>query len=414
MAQSDDSANMWFRRGHDALFEGAGFSPALRAKAAGALAALYTPDILQRIRSDSGNDAFFQPLFGLGWPLNAVAFLEVGLDLSEVSFEAAGPLLRRLLVPAQFRDAAFELRVWASLRRSGYAVLRVQEGQTKTPDYLVKRDGVEVDLEVKFVNESAADDLADEINDRVAEAVDVVHGFALHLYGDDTLGARLLDARQHAGLKAESDDIVRAFHAAVEEIRARRIPGRYPVSNYGLVTADLTETHPRLTPDLFPQQSDEKKAQRVLRLVRDAKQQATGHRPLVAVVGIFHQANPVVVEVELRTQVRRDGKCLQPVELVVLVAMVRNNTSDYTATRLCYPIAVRNGRQPTQAQLRLARAASGSYRGPAELIRASLPGEQGMSLGPARRATTRVLLQQLSADPTTPITFSPLNPEEKS
>src|SRR5216684_3987889 len=105
----------------------------------------------------------------------------------------------------------------------------------------------------------------------------------------------------------------------------------------------------------------------------------------------------------------RDGKCLQPLEMVVLVEMMRNNTTDYSATRLCYPIPVRNGRSLTHAQRRLAAAAGGSFRGPAEEIRASLPGEQGITLGPARRATMKVLLKQLSADSAAPIRFNPLD-----
>jgi len=410
VAEQDDTENMWFLRGHDALFEQAGFSRPLREKAVHALAALYTPPVLEQLRAGSERE-FYAPIFGVGWPLLVVAFLEVGLDLCEVGLPAATPLSKRLLVPDQFRDAAFELRVWASLHRSDYAVTRVQETQAKTPDYLVKRDGMDVDLEVKMVNESAADDLADEINKSVADAVDVTPGLALRLLGSEQIGAKLLDPRLHEDLRAERDRIVVAFQQTVESIREHGGPGRYPVAGYGFVEANATQTHPRLTPDLFPQQSDEKKAQRVLRLLRNAKLQATRKRPLVAVVGIFHQANPVVVEQELRAQVRRDGQCLQPLEMVVLVEMMRNNTTDYSATRLCYPIPVRNGRSLTHAQRRLAAAAGGSFRGPAEEIRASLPGEQGITLGPARRATTKVLLKQLSADSAAPIRFNPLDPE---
>jgi hypothetical protein len=410
VAEHGDAENIWFIRRHDDLFEQAGFSRALREKAVHALAELYTPSVLKQLRTGADQE-FSAPIFGIGWPLLVVPFLEVGLDLCEVGFAAAAPLAKRLFVPNQFRDAAFELRVWASLHRSGYTVTRVQETQAKTPDYLVKRDGLDVDLEVKMVNESAADDLADEINRSVAETIDVVPGFALRLLGDQQLGARLLDSRLHAALRVESERIVAAFGQTVESVRQHGRPGRYPVTGYGFVEADATRTHPRLTPDLFPQQSDEKKAQRVLRLLRDAKLQATRERPLVAVVGIFHRANPVVVEQELRAQVTRDGKCLQPLELVVLVEMMRNNTTDYSAMRLCYPIPVRRGRTLTQAQRRIAAAAGGSFRGPAKEIRASLPGEQGITLGPARRATTRVLLKQLSADPAAPIRVNPLDPE---
>ena len=410
VAEHDSAENIWFLRGHDDLFEQAGFSRALREKAVHALAELYAPSVLERLRGGRARE-FYAPIFGIGWPLRVVAFLEVGVDLSEVGLSAAAPLAKRLLVPDQFRDAAFELRVWASLHRLGYAVTRVAETQAKTPDYRVTRDGLDVDLEVKMVNESAADELADEINRALADAIDVIPGLALRLLGNEQIGARLLDPRSHEALRAEGEQVVAAFRQTVESIRQHGRPGRYPVTGYGFVEADATQTHPRLTPDLFPQQSDEKKAQRVLRLLRGAKLQATRKRPLVAVVGIFYQANPVVVEQELRAQVRRDGKCLQPLEMVVLVEMMRNNTTDYSATRLCYPIAVRNGRNLTHARRRLAAAAAGSFRGPAEEIRASLPGEQGITLGPARRATTRVLLKQLSADPTAPIRFNPLDPE---
>src|SRR5205823_1182475 len=118
---------MWFLRGHDDLFEQAGLSRSLREKAVQALAALYTPPVLERLKAADRD--FSASIFGLGWPLHFVAFLEVGLDVSDLGVLPTIPLAKRLLVPDQFRDAAFELRVWASLHRSGYAVTRIQESQ---------------------------------------------------------------------------------------------------------------------------------------------------------------------------------------------------------------------------------------------------------------------------------------------
>jgi len=62
-----------------------------------------------------------------------------------------------------------------------------------------------------MINESAADDLADEINRSVADAVDVVPGLALHLLGSDELGARLLDPRSHQELRVDRDKIAARF-----------------------------------------------------------------------------------------------------------------------------------------------------------------------------------------------------------
>jgi len=388
---------------------------ALRERAARSLSALYTPEVCRVLRTDPKDGSLIAPLFGGGWPLAVMHLLEVGLDLDEVTLVGAGPVTKRLLVEDQFRDAAFELRVWASLCREGYSVTRVREGQAKTPDYVVKRDGLEVDVEVKMANESDPDNLAADINSHVASIVDVIPGLALRFVGDEALGARLLDRSCHQSLKEQREAIAGAFRAAAQAIKqSGSAPGRYAVPGLGEVQARATSGHPSLTPDLFPQQSDEKKAQRVLRQIRSAAQQASKRRPLVCVVGVFHKANLVAVEHELRGCVARDGKSLQPCEMVVLVDMVRNNLSDYSSTRLSYPLAVRKNRELTKAQLRLARAAAGSHRGPAELIRGTRPGETGLPLGPTRRATTKVLLRQLSADPTSPIAFSPLDVEDRS
>lgn len=105
----------------DLLFEKAGFSRSLRQKAVQALSSVYTPIVLQALRTGPDRD-FVAPIFGFGWPLLVISFLEVGVDLHEIGASALEAFRKRLLVPRQFRDAAFELRVWATVH--GCSILR--------------------------------------------------------------------------------------------------------------------------------------------------------------------------------------------------------------------------------------------------------------------------------------------------
>src|SRR5438552_6815085 len=114
LASGDWITEAWFLREANDLFEKADFSFDLRRKAASALARLYPPELCKRMRAQD-DMRLVHPLFAAAWPLVITHLLEVGLDLGDCGCWYDEALIGRLRQVSEFSEAAFKLRVRASL-----------------------------------------------------------------------------------------------------------------------------------------------------------------------------------------------------------------------------------------------------------------------------------------------------------
>lgn len=396
LSSGDWITDAWFLRGVDDFFEKADFSLDRRKKAGAALARLYPPELCQRMRAQEDMGLVY-PLFSAPWPLMISHLLEVGLDLADPGCWEDEALIGRLRQVSEFSEAAFELRVRASLGRNGYLVRKIPERGTSTADFLVQRGALACELEVKFPNSSALDRFVrTKASPALMHAMQEVNGFALKLFGDEQLEDRALDPEGLKAIEHDLPNMVSAFAKVSAEIAAAPHVGRFDVPGYGYIEVEpVTQGLAEVSPLVFPEQDEAKRARRVFSLISKslAKRQFSGKVPGVYVVGVFRRAKLPLVENAMWEWAGKPNRSLRPTHMVVLVDNIK--TDEFRFTQIAYPICARHHRQLTKAQLRLAKAAGGDCHGVAKLARRTRTGERGLELDTSRREETLVKVAEV-------------------
>jgi len=399
----------WFM-GENRQLDQWGYSIAVRRRAIAGLARIYTPDVCRAIRDEDIKTAFgpIISLFVPGWPGLVVPLLDLGLNLDVVeSISPNDRLGKRLTRRAEFTSAAFEIRIWASLKRGRYPVERIPEGSDATPDFLVEVGAQLYDIEVKLAHQSDADEADADLSERLRFALPHIPRLHLRLEGTAELAARVLDAEERPELRAEFDRIVSAFARVAEEIkRAGGTPGVYDVPPYGAIYAVLEPGHGSISSEVLPDLPARKKAARVARLVRrEAMPQLRGERPGIVVVGVFRSADVNLVEDALL------GDGTQPVDhrccrAVVLVDHVKPpNSGPEDGFPVVYPFSTSRLVQLDRAELALATVLGADVRRRAQLIDRAAPGEAGFALDSSRRVVTSVCVGQAAYEPNSTLAF---------
>jgi len=270
--------------GHE-LLDQAGFSLERRKRAAIALALLFPADLCRKMH-EAEDFGLVLPLFAPTWPLMVSYLLEVGIDLADADPWKDDQLIQRLRTTPEFDEAAFELRVRASLVRSGYAVQKIPEATHRTPDFLVQRDGLDCELEVKFANSSALEKFVrDRASPALMHGMNHVNGFKFKLFGDELLEDKALDAEGLRELELDLPNMVRAFADAGKSIEGAPRVGKFDVPGYGFIEVEAASHGlAEISPLVFPEQDDRKRARRVFDLIAKSlkKGQFSGRRDLTA------------------------------------------------------------------------------------------------------------------------------------
>jgi hypothetical protein len=401
MARREDdcdwSHDPWFLRGEDDHFVAMGFPLAARRDAAANLARLYTPTVCRAIREDpvSGYGMVIF-LFHCYWPGLLVPLLEVGRDLGVVAPWDDTGLLTRLTKRNEFYEAAFELRVLASLRRRGYRSERVPEDPPrKTPDLRVQIGTEWHDVEIKAVHPSPIDDAAETLHERLMMRNLLVPGLRLTLLGGEELRRRA--THELAGVLKEADAIADAFAETASDIRATRKPGDYPVPGYGLIHAVPGPRFGSVTPMVMPDLSQRRRIVKAMRLARRATEQLKTRRG-ITLIGVWHSANLLRLAERIRAEARERPTEFRTTHMVVLVDSVTDEKREYGygSIPVALPVQVHERRQLTKAQLRFAKAAAGDGGRDSTFVRAAKPGERGVALRTTRLPHTAVSLGSAS------------------
>jgi hypothetical protein len=284
----------WFLERENDWFSEAGFPLETRRRLVAPLSKLYPPDVCRRLLLHPFEAGLVFGFFH-AWPPLLIPALDVAEDLEIVPSALKSPLLRKLRRTDEFSSAAAELRVWSSLRRSGFAVdyepKVLVDGAVRQPDL-----GVSVGSDYFLVEVSQLQTSAWEKAGKLLEEVLL---FGSDAFFEDRL-VRVLPsptflattAREIAAL-LEVDDrdtrdkvasfvrdrLLPSFREALEEVRTRSAaPGIYSVNGIG--TVELTvKAGKEAVSELMPRLPPEEVALRVLRkALEEARQLQPGRR----------------------------------------------------------------------------------------------------------------------------------------
>ncbi|RKI01740.1 hypothetical protein [Corallococcus sp. AB038B] len=363
----------------------------IRRQAVEGLRRIFSPEACRVIRDDASRSGYGRviALFdGVRSPTLVAPMLELGLAARKSNPWEDRGLIHRLRLRDGHDEAAFEVHVHAALLGAGFAVQRVPESSSRrTPDFKVTRRGVTFDMELKLLNSSALDGIAEDLNWLLSGRDLTLPGLRLTLCGSESFAEQALDDPK--GVRQRLGDIADAFGRIASRIRASPVVGTYEVAGYGSILAEAHDGQGVMTDLVLPDLSEEKKAQRVLRLVRKGLSQFDGTHSGVLVVGLSRFANPFWVEHLVLKAARHDdafGRC----KMVVL----RDTLNDPPGTsrlQTSFPIfhafSPHGYRRLRKAELELADAVGASSTRPAARLRPPAPGEEplrGETRRPAR------------------------------
>jgi len=379
----------WFLTGHDAEFEELGFPRERRERAFRGLLKLYPPEVCREIRDGGKYDLgivllLFMPYF----PSMVDDLLEVGCDVEAVQPWHDHNLLHRLRRWDGYPEAALELKVQANLARAGIKAERVPESpRRKTPEFRIAGERDDLLVEVKLVNNPHLHELAKELGSAIQCRTGSIAGFNLRLLGNESLSERALDYAQHAALLGEQDAIATAFSSCVDRLRQSGcVPGTFDAPPYGCVVATQEPGLGSVTADPLPDLPDEKRAARVVRLIKEAAAQLTAGQG-IAVIGLYHAADPFLVEDVLRREEKREPRIFGRCRSVVLCDRL-DGPGEYDSTPVFFAFPGRAYRSVTKEHLRLAEIVAGDERRRARHLPRPEEGQPRIRLDTKRRRMT--------------------------
>lgn len=388
----DWTADPWFLRpdvGWTEEWRALGLPRDVRRKAVEGLRRIFPPEVCRTIRDDPSLRRYRSVIFlfdTLRMPGLVAPLLRLGLDAVETKpWEDAG-LLHRLHCRGEHEEAAFELRVQAALLRAGFGVQRIPETPARrTPDFRVSARGATFDVEVKLLNRSELDQIAEDLNRLLWSRELIVTGLQLTLRGSEAFAEEVLSdpKRVRERLVAIAD----AYESTALRIRAAPAPGTYAVEGYGSIIATPRDGLGSVTNLTLPELPEEKKAQRVLRLVRRGLPQLSGEHPGVLLVGLSRLAHPLEVEA-LAAEAAKTDKGLRGCSMLVLCDSLEEPpgaSSVAPASPIFHAFSPGAYRRLRRVELELATAAAATSVRPAARVRVARPGDVEVSASYARR-----------------------------
>jgi len=349
--------NAWFMEtAFDAEFERLGWGRPRRERAFRGLAQLFTPEEVQRIDVRWRGGLVLDLMGHRRWPHLVVPLLEVGLDIDEVQpWEDTG-LVTRLRLRESAHLAAFELRSWANLKRSGLHFERIREKPpSKTPDFRVQLDGRWFVVECKVCDVSEAEDVSEEwwLGSVPFRADVMIDGYDAAIQPSNEYALLNRTAAGRTRLRAEMDLIRAAFMRAAAQARAAPSPpASVEVPPFGRLSYRKTADGSTGSEDYFVASlTPEQEATRVRRQVRDALDQMKGYsEPGVPVIAAPYGLPAAVAVVELRADREREPSAYAQCGFIVLVGYETTSGGD----RHAVPVIV-SEKPPSEAQTRFAR-----------------------------------------------------------
>ncbi len=251
--------------------------------AVGALARLYPPDFCRKQLRRSWDALLVAELFHQGSIFGVLPLIAVGLDLVTVEPWHDTELLAQLRDVEKFEAAAFELRVWAAIRRAGIAVIRQPADNVgQKADFKIWMGRGLYFLEVKLLENSDHDRRASRLNRKILFALmsGTTDGVGLSARASPDV-LRLLP-REWTNIE---EAIARAFSSAARRC-SKSGAASFAVEGYGWI--DVIPGAPfSAAADYITLKGEERDCIRALRSLRKAHRQlgAGEHRIVIVDVG---------------------------------------------------------------------------------------------------------------------------------
>lgn len=331
------------------LLDDAGFPLRLRRIAAEELRWLYTPEVCRRLLGNGNGAVVTELFFQVGWSI--CPLLEVGLDLHVVGRSVDSQLLADLRSAEEFRAAATELSIWANLRRAGFDVDRVPTAASKTPDFRVYADSRLHRLEVKQLRASDYERFRESLSMELQMEVLRSAAFPNRL---SVLRPKAKWQEVGADLKAIEravPEVARQLRAALKGAQAAGgSPGRYGAGDLLFVEIEESKDFPNgsAMEELLPSETPERRADRALRLVREASDQLRAGIGIV-VIDVGEAVDAMHVRETLLARENAHPVRFSSCETVIVRGVANNRFGE--PTRYGFPISLRGALHPVHERI---------------------------------------------------------------
>ncbi len=395
----DWSEDPWFLRPGVGWYEewrALGLLPDARQMAVEGLKRIFPPEVCRKIREDS-SFRLYGPVISLfdavRFPGLVAPLLELGLDSLVAKPWEDASVLHRLHQRDQHDEAVFEVRVHAALLRAGYTVERVRETpDERTCDFLATKKGRTFEVEVKLLNSPELDRVAEDLNRLLMTRDLTIPGLHLTLRGSESLAEQVLS--DAAGVRARLTTIADAYEAVAARLHQELVPGTYAVEEYGSIVASSRQGQGSMTDLTLPDLPEEKKARRVLRIIRRGLTQLPGKHTGVLVVGLFRFAQPFRVE-QLASEAAKEVDGYSRCQMIVLCDSL-TDADDGSRVRTTRPVfhafSPRPYRHLRKGELELAKTLASTRMRPAAQLRPARPGDFAVTMPTTRPARSQVSL----------------------
>lgn len=333
------------------LLDDAGFPLHLRRTAARELQWLYSPEVCCRLLGNGNGAVVTELFFMVGWSI--CPLLEVGLDVSVVGRFVDNKLIADLRSTDDFSSAATELSVWANLRRQGFDVDRVPTADDKTPDFRVFADHRLHRLEVKKFHESDYERFRSWLSMELQMEVVRAAAFSnrLSVLRPTAKWEELAGAGNLGPMEQALPELAREVRTAVDRaVAAGGAIGRYDGGSllFLEVEAAADFVNGSAMEELLPPETPERRADRALRLVREASDQLRAGVGIV-VVDVGEAVDPMRVRETLVAKEQGHPVRFSSCETVIVRGVASNRFGE--PTRYAYPISLRGPLLPVHQRI---------------------------------------------------------------
>lgn len=333
------------------LLDDAGFPIHLRRTAARELQWLYGPEVCRRLLGNGNGAVVTELFFQVGWSI--CPLLEVGLDVSMVGRFTDNKLLADLRSTDDFLSAATELSVWANLRRHGFDVERVPTGDGKTPDFKVFAGHRLHRLEVKKFHESEYERFRSWLSMELEMEVVRAAAFSnrVSVLRPTAKWEEAVRAGSLAAMEQAVPELAREVRTAVDRaVASAGAIGRYDGGALLFLEIEAASDFPNgsAIEELLPPETPERRADRALRLVRDASDQLRAGVGIV-VVDVGEAVDPMRVRETLVAKEQGHPVRFSSCETVIVRGVAFNRFGE--PTRYAHPIPLRGPLLPVHQQI---------------------------------------------------------------
>ncbi|MDC0710795.1 hypothetical protein POL68_20130 [Stigmatella sp. ncwal1] len=261
---------------HETLFERANLPRSKILSAVDGLARVYPPEVCRELLVAPHHAWLIHILFQPCILAGIVPRLRLGHDVATLGRSVDDGTLKRLHNRSHYDAVAFELAVWANLKRNLYVLEREPRGPGKSnPDFALCFDHRRYILELKDLDLAEQEFFASEVNDLMQQVVsNLWHAHRLFkIRSSPEFQKRCGSPEGRKALASQLPEMVVAFAKKAAEVEQLGFQiGQYPVDSYGMIDVkeDMELEQGALEWDLVPPLTARKRVMRSISVIKKA------------------------------------------------------------------------------------------------------------------------------------------------